>query len=243
MTGRDEYLADPGHRVQIGRYLPDTVHVWSIDTVARPPTVAHLATLLDDDERRRADAVLCADDRRRFLVTHGAVRILIGLHLGAPPDQIRWQYGPHGKPELAGAWTGVRVSLSHSGDRALLALADRCAVGVDLEVLPRDRAAVRLATRFFPDAEARFVAAGRHGEKADRFARLWVRKEACVKAAGARLVQGLPLPVHGSEIVALGSAADRYLVRDLVVAPDCRAAVAVAGASSFHLVRHSWAPR
>jgi 4'-phosphopantetheinyl transferase len=217
--------------------LSDAVHVWSIDTVGRPPAVAHLATLLDDDERRRADALLCADERLRFLVTHGAARILVGRHLGVPPDQLRWRYGPNGKPELA----GVRVSLSHSGDRALLALTDRRAVGVDVETLPPDRTAVRLAARFFPDAEARFVAAGRRGEQAGRFARLWVRKEACVKAAGARLVEGLPLPVHSRDVVAVG--ADRYLLRDLAIAPDCRAALAVAGTSPVRLVHQAWAPR
>src|SRR6266704_1912541 len=32
--------------------------------------------------------------------------------LGAPAEELRWRYGPAGKPELTGRWTGVHVNLS-----------------------------------------------------------------------------------------------------------------------------------
>src|SRR3954464_3912116 len=52
------------------------------------------------------------------------------------------------------------------------------------------------AERFFPASDARFVAAATGPtERAERFLRLWTRKEAVVKAAGARLAQGLGLTV------------------------------------------------
>jgi 4'-phosphopantetheinyl transferase len=221
----------------------DTVRVWSIDLVPRPALLAHLAALLDDDERRRAAMLLVAADRHRFVLRHGAARIIVGRYLDAPPERIRWRHGPFGKPELARPWAGVQVNLSHSGDLALLALVDGRAVGVDVQVPRPAPGAVRMAARYFPAAESRFVAAGGPGEQADRFARLWVRKEACVKAAGVRLVQGLPVRVNAcADSAVVTCASNRYLVRDLAVPPGHRAAVAVAGTREFDVVRYDWQP-
>src|SRR5436853_48947 len=78
--------------------------------------VAGLAAGLDDDERARAQALRRDTDRRRFVVAHGALRMIVGDSIGAPPAEIRWRRGVHGKPELDGRWTGVQVNLSHSGE-------------------------------------------------------------------------------------------------------------------------------
>ncbi|MFD5466894.1 4'-phosphopantetheinyl transferase family protein [Kitasatospora sp. NPDC127059] len=85
---------------------------------------------------------------------------------------------------------GVHFSLSHSGELALLAVAPR-PVGVDVETVRSGRDVDRLSRRFFPSQERELVALG--GRPA--FARLWTRKEACVKASGGRLTEGLALPV------------------------------------------------
>lgn len=200
-----------------------------------------MAALLDSDERSRVAALLCPNDRRRFVAVHGAVRVIVGRHLDAPPEQIRWRLGPHGKPELSGRWTGVQVNVSCSEDLALLAVTDRRPVGVDVQARPARLDAIRISARFFPATEARFIAAGDPGEQADRFTTLWARKEACVKAAGGRLTQGLPMPVHGPGsgiVVRCGEIP--FLVRDLPVPAGFRAAVALAGIPEFRTMQHSW---
>ena len=98
----------------------DAADVWLIRTDLPDEVLAGLETLLDEAERQRAGALLAASHRRRYVAAHGAARVIIGSHLGAPPAQLRWRRGPHGKPELAGPWTGVQVSLSHSGGLAAL---------------------------------------------------------------------------------------------------------------------------
>ncbi|MER7848012.1 4'-phosphopantetheinyl transferase superfamily protein [Kitasatospora sp. NPDC096077] len=85
---------------------------------------------------------------------------------------------------------GLHFNLSHSGELALLAVAPR-PVGVDVELVRSGRDVDRLSRRFFPAPERELVARG--GRPA--FARLWTRKEACVKAVGGRLAEGLALPV------------------------------------------------
>ncbi|WP_433856836.1 4'-phosphopantetheinyl transferase family protein [Streptomyces kronopolitis] len=175
-------------------YPPDgTVYVWRIPLFAPPHVVAGLAALLGPEERRRGRQAL-PDDRRRFVIAHGATRSLLGGCLGLPPERLCFTHGRWGKPALAGQ-PRLCFNLSHSGELALLAVAARRPVGIDVErVRPADRS--RSAGRWFPTAEAEFVrtAAGPL-QSAARYARLWTRKEAWVKAAGGRMVHGLGLPV------------------------------------------------
>jgi 4'-phosphopantetheinyl transferase len=106
----------------------DQVDIWLIRSDVPAGVLGDLAAVLDDAERGRAEALITAPHRRRFIATHGAVRLIIGQRLGVPPGQIRWRHGPHGKPELATAGDpaeardDVHISLSHSGRLAMLAV-------------------------------------------------------------------------------------------------------------------------
>src|SRR5690606_22853124 len=94
--------------------------------------------------------------------------------------------GTHGKPRLPGC--GVDFSLSHSGDRVVLVLAEGTEVGVDVE-RESDRDIDRLAEMVL-SAPEREVLAG----MADRrrgFHAYWSRKEALLKATG----HGLAAPM------------------------------------------------
>lgn len=172
------------------------VTVWLVRTEAPAATVTELAALLDDEERDRARR-LGPVAGRRFAVSHGAARLIVGRCLGVAPDRIRWARGRYGKPALAGTAAGLEVNLSHADDLTAVALSRGRPVGVDVQrVLPGlDSAA--MSRRYFPPADARFVTgADDPAERSDRFTRLWARKEACVKAVGGRLVDGLRMPVH-----------------------------------------------
>jgi 4'-phosphopantetheinyl transferase len=223
----------------------DVADVWLIRTDLPDEVLAGLEALLDEAERQRASALLAASHRRRYVAAHGAVRIIIGCHLGAPPDQLRWRRGPQGKPELAGTWTGVQVSLSHSGELTALALTSRRRVGVDVQRLPAGVDVTRMSARFYPPAEARFVmaASGAAGQ-VSRFTRLWARKEACVKVTGGRLIPGLRLPAQGSGQLIIGDPGGPlpgpYLVRDVPAPPGFYAAVAMEGTQPYRVIQRSW---
>jgi 4'-phosphopantetheinyl transferase len=223
----------------------DTVRVWLIRSDQPDTVVADLFNVLDDDERGRADALARDNDRRRFVVGHGAARLIVGRHLGAPAEQIRWRHGQHGKPELCGRWTGAQVNLSHSGDLNALAVTERRRVGVDVQQLVSNLDPTAMAARFFPPAEARFVAAaGNRDGCAGRFGRLWTRKEACVKACGGMLAQGLSLPVQGFGDVIVenpgGALPGPFLVRNVPVPAGFCASVALEGTGAYRLVRRWW---
>jgi 4'-phosphopantetheinyl transferase len=220
----------------------DTVQIWLVDTEAPAPVLAALESLLDDDERRRVAALRSPRLRRQFIAAHGAVRVIVGGCLAAPPEQIRWRRGEHGKPELAGAWTGRQVNLSHSGGLVLVAVSERRPVGVDIQHSPPRLDPARFAARFYPAPEARSVAsAGEPADRADQFVRLWTRKEACVKAAGGRLMQGMALPVTDPLVHdPTGALPGHYRVRDVPAPRGFHAAVALAGAQPFQVTQHTY---
>jgi 4'-phosphopantetheinyl transferase len=216
--------------------VTDLVRVWIVPVDVPPATAARCQDVLDDRERARAAAFDHPRDRQRFTVAHGALRILAGRALGTRPAALTWTAGPHGKPQLVPPWSGLHTSLSHSGDMIAAALSAARPVGVDVQHLVPGLEVVGLSARFFPPAEAGYVAAGRDpGARADRFAHLWARKEAVVKAAGSRLWSNLKIAVRSLDVVSCADPASPYRVADVTAPPGFRAAVALTGAAPFVL--------
>jgi len=213
-----------------------TIVVWIVPVRVSPGEEARYREVLDDDERARASGLAREADQRRFVVAHGALRVLVGHELGAPPEELTWAQGRHGKPALAGRWSGVHTSLSHSGGFIAAAVSPERPVGVDVQDLVPGLDTVGMSARFFPPGEARFVAAGRDaGARADRFARLWVRKEAVVKAAGGRLWPNLGVAVHRRDLVDCAEPAGRYRVAGIAAPAGYHAAIALAGSAPYEL--------
>jgi 4'-phosphopantetheinyl transferase len=129
--------------------------------------------------RRRAD--------RRRAAAEG-LRAELARRLGGDATPVVLERSPGGKPRLAGAAPPVHFSLAHSRERALVAVSLGPPVGVDLEAVDPRRPVEPLATRWFTEAEREQVlCAGPPGARVAAFYRLWVAKEACVKATGEGL--------------------------------------------------------
>ena len=203
-----------------------------------PESLARCRDVLDGSERARAEAFLNQRDRQQYTVAHGALRIFAGRALQVTPSALRWDPGPYGKPALVAPGSGLSTSLSHSADLVAVAMAVGRAVGVDIQHLVPRLDAVAMSTRFYPPAEAVYVATGPDATaRAERFTRLWSRKEAVVKAAGGRLWPNLGIAVLGCDVVSCADPPGAHQVADVPAPAGFRAAVALAGASPF--VTHS----
>ena len=143
--------------------------------------------LLDDQERERAARFAFERDRHRYVRAHVALRQLLGVRTGRAPDTLRFEAGAFGKPRLRDE-ARCSFSLSHSGDQALVALADGGEIGVDLE---RTSGALRdldaLARQCLGEREQFHFDATPEAERELAFLRAWTRKEACLKALGTGL--------------------------------------------------------
>jgi 4'-phosphopantetheinyl transferase len=143
-----------------------------------------LRELLSDHEQARADQFIRTDDRRRFTIAHAAVRVLLSRYLQCDPCAIRFGRGEKGKPFVTSPRSDVEFNLSHSGERALVAIGESGHIGVDIEAeWPRD-GLVDLAIRFFSPIESASLERLCPSQRLAAFYRCWTRKESFIKASG-----------------------------------------------------------
>jgi len=209
------------------------VHVWVLELETTAPRVVELAALLSDDERERAAHFKFPGLRRRFTLSHGGLRIILGRYLGVHPGSITFQYSERGKPSLD-ASLGRELpafNLSHSSELALLAVSPGRVVGVDLERKDWKDSLEDIAGRYFSTRECGILqGASAPPAKADCFFHLWTMKEAILKATGEGIsdltrVEVLPeLRVSGDEVDA-----SRWALHELPSIAGFGAALAVEG--------------
>ncbi|GAA4664119.1 4'-phosphopantetheinyl transferase family protein [Frondihabitans cladoniiphilus] len=147
---------------------------------------------LDEAERARAAALTEADDRRRYVQAHLVLRRLLGEARGVLPAEVRIPRSPclacgdlHGRPVVPG---GPHFSLSRSGRWAAIAIDEDARVGIDIEIAQAASRLEPLRSELLSDGET----AGPDG-----LLRLWVRKEAYLKATGAGLTR--PMSTVGAD--------------------------------------------
>ena len=221
--------------------MTDLVRVWIVPVDVPPDAAARCRDVLDDRERARAAAFGSRRDRQRFTVAHGVLRILASRELATRPATLTWNPGRYGKPELAPPWSGLHTSLSHSGDMIAAAISTDRPVGVDIQHLVPGLDTVGLSARFFPPDEASYVAAGRDPTaRSDRFAHLWARKEAVVKAVGGRLWPNLKIAVRSRDVVSCAEPASSHRVADVTAPASFHAAVALTGTAPFVMEAAGW---
>jgi 4'-phosphopantetheinyl transferase len=209
----------PSTRLLLGA---DEVHVFWVDLDPPPPTRAG-ADLLSSDERTRAAGFVFARDQRRYAVSHAALRTILARYLGADAPSLRITQRPPEKPRLVGS-SDLRFNLSHSGERAVIAVARGREVGVDIEELRTLDDPEGLAASCFSAKELASWRALPRAARTSSFFATWTRKEAYLKARG----DGLARPL-GSFDVSVGADDPPRLLRD---AED---ATAAAGWTFFDL--------
>jgi 4'-phosphopantetheinyl transferase len=175
--------------------VPSTaeVHVWLVPVAGAPECIA----FLDDEERERATVFRDEAARRRFVVTHGALRLVLGRLTGTPPDLLRLARRcglcggtDHGKPRLPSS--DLDFSISHSGGMAAIAVARGRKVGVDVErVRQRTDVMAVAGSSFSPAEQRRIESPATDEERRAAFFHCWTRKEAWLKATGLGLAGGL----------------------------------------------------
>ncbi|MBN1642853.1 MAG: 4'-phosphopantetheinyl transferase superfamily protein [Anaerolineae bacterium] len=166
--------------------------MWRIPLDVPQDVVAGLAMLLSEEEQARAEQMQCADAQRQFVVSHGALRDILGRYPGLDsPEQIRFAAGARGKPFLlsrVGA-PAIGFNLSHSEAFALCAVTAGRDVGVDVERIRPVPAWREIAARYFADRERALLLALSGAPALEAFLRGWTRKEAYTKALGEGVSQ------------------------------------------------------
>lgn len=162
-----------------------TLHLWRISIDSYLPLFDQLQKLLSSDELLRAQRLLDVTKRKRFIVTRACLRTLLGRYLNVSPVTICFTYNQHGKPFLDSRQHRLFFNLSHSEDKAVLAVATEKNVGVDLEKLNFTLNYTSIAEQYFTLEEQFCLERYPEARKRRAFYRLWTQKEALLKAAGS----------------------------------------------------------
>ncbi len=168
------------------------LYQWSTAQVA-PEDQAVLSAA----ERIRAARFIAPGAAGRYIAAHAGMRRHLARRLGVRPREVQLKEAAGGKPYLPDA-PHVHFSLSHSGDWALLACSDDCAVGVDIEALvDTRRITASLQHLSLCPNERTQLERLPVTQRSACFTRWWTAKEAVMKLCGL----GLQLPPTAIEIV------------------------------------------
>lgn len=120
------------------------------------------------------------NDLQASLLGWNIVLMLLN-HQKIDVDKISISYNEYGKPFLGNHF----FSISHSGSIVAVALSSS-EVGIDLEMIRRDRDYDALANRYFSKAEKETYHSAKN--KPDTFTMLWTKKEAFHKHVGDGII-------------------------------------------------------
>jgi len=161
----------------------DDVHIWTVrHDEARSHEDARRVGVLSDAEIARFNRFKNVRQRVRRIHARGALRLILSSYLGTNPARIAIHAGVHGKPSVA----GVEFNCSHTPSLTLVAVAVQ-PVGVDVEPIGACDGIEAIRHRFMNEADHGDVAAMPPSRASIEVLRLWVIKEACLKAIGAGL--------------------------------------------------------
>jgi len=150
---------------------------------------------LSVDEQARAARLRFDDARQAFVLGRGWLRFMLGNQLDLAPADLRFGYGPRGKPHLAHT-TNLTFNLAHSGDLLVLVLAQGVTLGVDVEQVRPQPNLKRVAADYFSAVEQKALFALPQAEQLRAFYHIWTRKEAVIKATG----DGFALPLTDFDV-------------------------------------------
>lgn len=221
-------------------FSQDEIHVWRAALDQPPARVAQFARLLAPDEQLRANRFHFERDRQRFIAGRGILRTILGRYLGCDGGEVQFCYGPRGKPALTepSAKQPLYFNLAHSGDMAVIALADNQEVGIDVEQIRPIADMEQIVQRFFAVPEQTVLLALPVEQRQEAFFNGWTRKEAYLKALGDGLARPLDqfcvtlAPGEPVRLVSISDAVDdasRWLLESFNPTPGYVAAVAVRG--------------
>lgn len=227
----DRWLRDPAPPLNASE-----IHVWDFPSAVAEPFLSQCRELLSAEERERASRFHFERDAHRFSVTRSRTRSILSAYLQSPARDLRFVYSEHGKPSVPNPPEDIRFNVSHSGDRALVAVALGREVGVDIEQIRTNVEVEQLAEKFFSPTERQFIREQPGEEKLAAFFRCWTCKEAFLKGQGVGLSRSLASfdVVFGNNRerlvpIRVDSVETRWSLLELETLPGYAAATAVEG--------------
>jgi 4'-phosphopantetheinyl transferase len=168
----------------------ETVHLWYMSVTDTRILLDNHLSVLDEEEKYRANQFHFERDRTRFILARGSLRSLLARYTGSDPALIRFKQNRYGKPFLQHPHSPVQFNITHSAGCIVHAIAYGTELGVDVEFV-RNSAGLASVASYFAPGEQAWLGAADAREHDVRFFTLWVCKEAYIKALGRGLSKSL----------------------------------------------------
>ena len=183
--------------------------------------------VLSREEAERAARFVFPRLGEAWTGAHVLLREVLGRATLTSAAHVRIRTGESGKPSV----DGVEFSLSHTGSVVLIGLGD-LPLGVDVEKVPEERAVQQVGSSFHPREAAELLGLPAD-ERPGAFARVWVRKEALLKAIGTGLSRGISRDYVGTGTVP-GTPVSGLRIHDVALPglPGHRAALCTTAAAA-----------
>ena len=165
------------------------VHVYVLDVDTLADHFNELATTLD--ARERSETARLTDRRRRDRMTaaRGALRQVLGAHLGQAAQAVPIERDANGRLRLirASGRPDLRLSCSRSGPYSVFAVSTGHDVGIDIEAADAARFDADVAALMLSRREQAIHDRLDPTSRARWLARVWASKEAILKGMGCGL--------------------------------------------------------
>lgn len=183
------------------------IDLWLEELAVTDEQYLYYWSLLDKNEQDKALRFVQAIHGRRYVASHGKLRLILSGYLGLPAEKITYREQAFGKPVIVikGMDHDVKFNLAHSENKMLVAVGADDRTGVDIEVWNSKIDFVSIASICFAETERSFWNGLPECSKDEYFYRLWTRKESFVKAVG------VGLGVDVSTVVSSLTGAGRFL--------------------------------
>jgi 4'-phosphopantetheinyl transferase len=169
-----------------------TIDIWTIPLDSADHPLDESLALLSEDERSQANRFAFPEIKRRYVLAHAGLRIVLAEYIPEKPGAMRFEINAFGKPALAQGTThgNIQFNLSHSGELALVAVTRDRPIGVDVEWIKPLADHLKIASRYFAADELDALKNVSASKSQEAFIQLWTGKEAFIKARG----EGLNVP-------------------------------------------------
>ena len=162
----------------------NNIRIWVGDLNVVKSGSVLLPDVLSPDEIERLGTFVLEGDALRFRYSRTVLRLLLSDYVEQAPETIAFSYTSNAKPMIVLSGTPLYFNISHSNECAIFAISRDGEIGVDVESINQDFDSARIAERFFTNNENRYLLSVPRERFTHEFLKMWVIKEACVKATG-----------------------------------------------------------
>ena len=164
----------------LGELPPAEVHLYRCCLDWEQSSLDWTDGWLSGTEKARAEQLVDPVKRNRFSAARASLRWLLAKYLDQSPHLVTIHYEEGGKPYVQ----DLQFNVSHSRDRALIAITRTCSAGVDIEFIDPGVSYWQVAALAFTPKEHQALSAIAQEKQRQVFYEMWTSKEALLKAHG-----------------------------------------------------------